>query len=167
MNCRHLPLNEIEDYEDFSKYAIDVEGNLWSFKYDKPRLRKPVWSNGYLSAKVRDDKRKPKTLYIHKLVALAFLPCDDPSRRVGHRNGDRSDNRLENIEWIANKEDKQDALNYILQQSLVDRILRVHIAAQKKGLRVSDSYSFTTEMIENAVDNYIRQYGLHKVMSDL
>jgi hypothetical protein len=86
---------------------------------------------------------------------------------VSHRNKDRSDNRLENIEWIANKEDKQQALNYILQQSLIDRILRVHIAAQKKGLRVTDSYSFTTEMIENAIEGYIRQYGLHKVMSDL
>ena len=37
-------LSEIEDLEDFSKYSIDTEGNLWSLKYKQPKLRKPVWS---------------------------------------------------------------------------------------------------------------------------
>ena len=116
---------------------------------------------------MRDDYGKAKTLYLHKLVALAFLPCDDPSRRVVHKNKDRSDNRLENLEWVANIKEKQEALDFILQRSLVERILQVHIAAQKKGLKVGDSYSFTTEMVENAVDAYIMQYGLRKVMATL
>ena len=30
-------LSEIEDLEDFSKYSIDTEGNLWSLKYKQPK----------------------------------------------------------------------------------------------------------------------------------
>ena len=171
MNSRTKRLSEIEDFEDFSGYAVDVEGHLWSLKYKTPKLRKPVWAGTgecrYLTFRVRDDYGKAKTLYLHKLVALAFLPCDDPSRRVVHKNKDRSDNRLENLEWVANIKEKQEALDFILQRSLVERILQVHIAAQKKGLKVGDSYSFTTEMVENAVDAYIMHYGLRKVMATL
>ena len=164
-------LSEIDDLEDFTKYQIDTDGNLWSLKYKQPKIRKPVWSGkdecAYLTCKLRDDNGKAKTFYIHKLVALAFLPCDDPSRRVRHKNENRSDNSLENLEWQANKPDKKEALNFILQQRLVDRILQVHIAAQKKGLPVSDSYSFTTQMVEDAIEAYIKQYGLRKVDRNL
>ena len=58
-------------------------------------------------------------------------------------------------------------MNFVLQEELVDKILQVHIAAQKKGLKVSDSYSFTTQMVENAIEDYIKQYGLRKVMPEL
>ena len=75
---KHKVLNEIEDLEDFSGYSIDSDGNLWSLKYKVPKLRKPVWSGkdecAYLTCRLRDDNGKAKTLYIHKLVALAFLP---------------------------------------------------------------------------------------------
>jgi hypothetical protein len=171
MNSRTKRLSEIEGYEDINGYAINVDGELWSLKYKIPKLRKPVWSGTgecrYLTFRVRDDYGSPKTLYLHKLVALAFLPCDDPSRRVVHKNKDRSDNRLENLEWVANIKEKQEALDFILQRSLVERILQVHVAAQMKGLKVSDSYSFTTEMVENAIEGYIKQYGLRKVMPAL
>lgn len=171
MNSRWKRLSELDDYEDFNGYAIDVEGHLWSLKYKQPKLRKPVWSGkgnvAYLSCKLRDDNGKAKTLYIHKLVAEAFLPCNDPSRRVKHKNEDRTDNRLENLEWVTNKKNKQDTLNFVLHETLVQRILQVHIAAQMKGLKVGDSYSFTTQMVENAVDGYILQYGLRKVMPSL
>lgn len=162
MNIKRL--SEIDDLEDFTEYGIDVEGNLWSFKYKTPKLRKPVWVGGYLSCRVRDDYGKAKTLYIHKLVALAFIPCDDPSRRVKHKNEDRSDNRLENIEWVANKEDKEESLNYILKQSLVERMMQVHIAAQRKGLKTGNTYEFIQSMVEDAVEDYIRRYGLRKLM---
>jgi len=168
MNSRYRILSELEDFEDFSGYTIDINGNLWSLKYKQPKLRKPVWTGhgecSYLACRLRNDRGNAKTLYIHKLVALAFLPCDDPTRRVSHKNRNRSDNRLDNLEWIANKPDKKKALNYILHESLVDKILQVHIAAQKKGIKVGDSYTFTTQMVENAIDAYIMQYGLRKVM---
>jgi hypothetical protein len=168
MTVNFKALKEIEDFEDFSKYAIDTEGNLWSLKYKQPKLRKPIWTgrgtSSYLACRVRNDYGKPKTLYIHRLVALAFLPCYDPTYRVSHKNGNRTDNRLGNLEWMPIKRERKKALNYILHESLVQRILQVHVAAQKKGLRVGDSYSFTTTMVENAIDSYVMQYGLRRLM---
>ena len=171
---RHKLLSEIEDLEDFTQYAIDIEGNLWSLKYNKLKKRKPNWSGkgdyAYLTCRLVDNTGSAKTLYIHKLVALAFLPTNDPSQRVLHHDGDRSNNALSNLYWSANvtkKGAKKESLNFVLHEDLVNRILQVHIAAQKKGLKVGDSYSFTTQMVENAIESYIMQYGLRKVDRDL
>ncbi len=167
-------LNELDGYEDFSKYSIDTDGNLWSLKYKKTRLLKTTLSGkdncAYYTAKIRDDHGDAKTVYIHKLVALAFIPNHDPSQRVLHRDGDRANNTPENLYWgigETNIKEKKKQLNFVLQEELVDRIIQVHIAAQKKGLKVSDSYSFTTQMVEDAIEAYIMQYGLRKVNRDL
>ena len=114
---------------------------------------------------MRDDNGKAKTLYIHKLVALAFLPCDDPTRRVVHRDKNRSNNRLENLEWVANVKEKKKALDFVLQEEIVNRIQQVHVVAQKKGLRdvSSDSYLFATKFIEEAIEAYIMKNGLRKI----
>ena len=167
-------LNELEDYEDFSQYSIDTDGNLWSLKYKKTRLLKLTLSGkgncAYYTAKIRDDHGDAKTVYIHKLVALAFIPNHDPSQRVLHRDGDRANNSMENLYWgigETNIKERKKQLDFVLQEDIVNRILRVHMAAQRKGLPVGDSYAFTTQMVENAIEAYIMQYGLRKINRDL
>ena len=65
MNSRYRILSELEDFEDFSGYAIDVSGNLWSLKYKQPKLRKPVWTGqgecSYMACRLRDDRGRPST----------------------------------------------------------------------------------------------------------
>lgn len=162
---RYKRLIDIEDMEDYPNYAIDVNGHVWSTKYKKPRILKPgTMNNGYLYVRLTDTHKRIYTHYVHRLVALAFIPTDDPTRSVTHKNYDRNDNRIENIAWVIPQAKQSQAHNYILNQSLIDRIQQVHIAAQKKGIRVPDDYEFTTQMIESALDTYIKQYGLHKVM---
>ena len=82
---------------------------------------------------------------------------------------DRSNNQLENLEWVANIKEKKKALDFVLQEELVEKIKRIHVVAQKKGVRdvSSDSYQFTTKMIEDAIEAYIKEYGLRKIDKDL
>ena len=174
MHHRHRRLSEIDDYEDFDQYAIDVEGKLWSLKYNKVKERKTTWSGrdncAYLTCKIRDRNGKGRTVYIHKLVALAFIPNHDPSQRVLHRDGDRANNSMENLYWgigETNIKERKKQLDFVLQEDIVNRILRVHMAAQRKGLPVGDSYSFTTQMVENAIEAYIMQYGICQINRDL
>lgn len=45
------------------------------------------------------------TYLVHRLVALAFIPVENPDElQVNHKNGDKYDNHLDNLEWTTAKE---------------------------------------------------------------
>ncbi|ALA07695.1 putative HNH homing endonuclease [Bacillus phage BC01] len=57
------------------------------------------------------------THFVHKLVALAFLHNDDPENKriVNHKDGDKSNNRLDNLEWGTHADNIRHAVKQGLQ----------------------------------------------------
>jgi HNH endonuclease len=105
---------EYRQIEDFPNYRIGNDGTPQGHR--KPWHGKPgYWKNlrpqrhtgGYLMVHFfRDQKRHPK--YIHRLVLEAFVgPCP-PGMEACHRNGDRTDNRIENLRWDTRKNNHAD-----------------------------------------------------------
>lgn len=66
-------------------------------------VRLSVNSNGYLRAPLRENNITFHRL-VHRLVACAFLPKPTARNVVNHKNGDRTDNRLCNLEWVTTSE---------------------------------------------------------------
>lgn len=59
-------------------------------------------SNGYLSVELFRNK-KSKRLLIHRLVAQAFISNPDNLPQVNHKDEDRENNNVENLEWCTAK----------------------------------------------------------------
>lgn len=63
-------------------------------------LKKALKSNGYYTVDLSKEN-KVKTISVHRLVALAFLPNPNNFRVVNHKNGIKTDNRVSNLEWTT------------------------------------------------------------------
>lgn len=90
-----------------SEQWVDIEGYVGRYQVSTlGRVRNSVtgrilkqtaFSNGYLKVTLGYKGWQP---LIHRLVAKAFIPGDH-NLQVNHINGDRQDNRIENLDWLS------------------------------------------------------------------
>jgi hypothetical protein len=91
---------EIKGYEGL--YEVSSEGRVKSLGR-KPGIMRPGLSNGYLKVGLTKDGIRSR-FRVHRLVAEAFIPNPDNKPEVDHINGDRKDNRVENLRWMTHQE---------------------------------------------------------------
>ena len=86
--------------------AVTRDGRVKNLQTDR-ELAVTVGKTGYAQLCIRPDGRKGRArlVKIHRLVAEAWIGAA-PSRRhvVNHRNGVKTDNRVENLEWVTPSE---------------------------------------------------------------
>ena len=95
---------------NYPKYHISNKGrvlSLWKRK-GKPIILKPSYPAGYPAVKLVQNK-KVVCRHIHRLVLEAFVgPAD--GKITNHKDGDKRNNNLENLEWCTYKENLHHAM---------------------------------------------------------
>lgn len=100
-----IQINTLKGYENvLSIYFINEKGNVYSER-KKGYLSQHDNGKGYqvISLKIK-NVRKWKKAYVHRLVAMAFLPNPDALLEVNHKDEDKGNNDLNNLEWTTRKD---------------------------------------------------------------
>lgn len=85
-----------------------VSNGVRSYLSEEAILKPNVTTKGYLQVQIRHDG-KIHQKFVHRLVAIAFLPNEFNYPQINHKNCDKSDNRVENIEWCNNSQNQRHA----------------------------------------------------------
>lgn len=93
-------------------YDVSSFGNLRSRVTGKVLVNRQPNSCGYYRVQLVIDGKRCK-LFIHRMVAETFLKNKQHKTQVNHINGDKKDNRLENLEWCTPSENQLHA-RYVL-----------------------------------------------------
>ena len=102
----------MEYIDGFNKnYMVSDEGKVVSLRFNKIRFLKETHDNyGYCITRLR-IKKTTITLKLHRIVAFAFLENPLNKQEVNHINGIKTDNSIENLEWVTRSENLKHAYN--------------------------------------------------------
>lgn len=86
-------------------YEVSNFGNVRTLHYKKPYLMHPVTdANGYKRISfVLPNSKKYKRYGVHRLVAQAFIPNPDNLPEINHKDEDKTNNHVDNLEWCTTK----------------------------------------------------------------
>lgn len=102
-------------------YSINEEGELFSLKYNKLKKLKlqissirGIEESGYKNTTIYENGLKIP-VHIHRLVALAFIDNPENKPQVNHKDGNKLNNNVHNLEWVTLEENRSHAYSNKLQ----------------------------------------------------
>lgn len=159
----------IEGYEGL--YEVSNKGRVRSLNYrhtgEAKILRLCKNKDGYLCVHLsKNGTRYAKQ--VHRLVASAFIPNIGDKPQVNHIDGDKTNNKVDNLEWVTGKENMQHAWNTGLSKMTEDRKKKVSEANKgSKHPQAKRVICVTTGEIFNYIREAERKYNIaHQSISD-
>lgn len=97
---------DIKGYE--GRYQVSNLGNIMSLKKNKILKVFPD-GDGYLLASLYDGKKK--TFRVHRIVATHFIENILNKEQINHKDCNKQNNSVSNLEWVTRRENTEHAVN--------------------------------------------------------
>ena len=150
----------------FTHHTIDINGTVTNTKTGHCKAQW-IGANGYLHVDIQ-EYGVPKKVALHRLLAIAFIPNPENKRTVNHKDGNKLNNDLSNLEWTTDSENIKHAydndLNHCstkkIQITDYEEILPRFFNGESLTNIVKD-YSFSLPTLSTYIEDYVKSVGLY------
>lgn len=141
----------------YFEYSVYDDGKIIS-KFGKV-LNPTKTKAGYYIVNLHINNKRKK-MYVHRIIALCYIPNPDNKKTINHINGDKSNNSVSNLEWLTASENTKHAwssgLNnnaFKLNKKQVDEIRYLYKTTKTSHRLLALRYKVTHSQIYSIVNN--------------
>lgn len=142
---------------DIPSYMISDAGEIMNASTGK--LLKPTPVRGYEQVTLCDENGHHRRC-VHRLVAAAFLPNPEMKPQVNHRDGNKRNNCVDNLEWVTQSENMKHAYSTGLQKVIPEQIAMSH--ARCEDAHKKRVVNIKTDEIYDSITDCAKQVGLSR-----
>lgn len=150
--------NELEENEKWipgyeGRYSVNVHGEVFSHYFGKIKRKPTIDRLGYETiALTKDNKRVCSS--VHRTVASCFIENPNKFKEVNHKDGDKLNNKLENLEWCSRKDNMKHAFKIGLINNLK--------GDKHPGAKLTEEQAIEIKFSGKSTRYFILKYNLDK-----
>lgn len=154
-------MRQIKDFipEVKNYYFVSSDGDIISKARKTPiTLRPSKKRNGYLQVSLTREDGTIMYASIHRLVAICFLEAGEKDDNVNHKDGNKENNKVYNLEWISQKKNISHAWETGLSSPRVGETNNFSSITNKEAQKIVDLLreGFSDKEIHNETGISIR-----------
>ena len=124
----------------YEKYSINKEGRVFGHR-DNKWLKPSINKDGYNQVSIRINGEN-KDLLVHELVAKAYLNIRKDRTFLSHKDNNKLNNSIRNLEWIEPIKHELDDVTILVIKKLLER-------GNMKQKEIADYYGIKARTISN------------------
>ena len=117
-NALYLNMEKLLAQYD-NKYLVNTNGDVFSLKGTKKKLTGKITKQGYRQLLINHNGVRTY-VFEHKIILSAFIDNVKNKRTVNHKDGNKLNNCLDNLEWATDSENQLHAIKNKLTTRKID-----------------------------------------------
>lgn len=156
---------QFKEYPHNNRYIVYSDGRIFSkpnkmnHSTDGLFLKQTIDKKGYVKVKLYPEK---KTITVHRMVTITFLDNPNNYEQINHKDGNKLNNHVDNLEWCSNK---QNAEHAILTKLITNEMRPRGSKHRRSKITEQDVIDIRARCVkgdlQNGVTAIARDYGLN------